>query len=153
MNRHQGETLHALLMEHMHKGTPRFARARRFAQTVQAMLQDFLPRDRDCARRIEEYIIEAGFAVNAEIINVPPECDALDKLELERARLEHHMARIGKDRQLADLKIAAEAFRVVIIESGAVDHVRQDLYIDQLRALEKALNPVNYGGLLTEAPR
>lgn len=47
-------------------------------------------------------------------------------------------------RQLEDLKRTAEAFRVAMIESGAINHVRQDLYFDQLRALESALNLINY---------
>jgi hypothetical protein len=59
---------------------------------------------------------------------------------------------IDKDRQLADLLRTAEAFRVAMIESGAVNHVRQDCYIKQLRALECALQPLNYiipGALLS----
>jgi hypothetical protein len=57
------------------------------------MLQDFLPRDKHCARRIEEHLLEFGFQNNAEIISVPPECDALDKLTLERRMLEASIAR------------------------------------------------------------
>lgn len=51
---------------------------------------------------------------------------------------------IDKDRQLADVLRTAEAFRVAMIESGAVNHVRQDRYIEQLRPLERALQPLNY---------
>ncbi len=96
--------LRTQLMQHMHKGTPRFVRARRFAQTVQAMMRDFLPNDRYCRDRIDEFVMEVGFATNCEIINVPPECDELDKLALERRRIELMMPdRIDKDRWLADL--------------------------------------------------
>lgn len=51
---------------------------------------------------------------------------------------------INEHKQLEDLKVAAEAFRVAMIQSGAVNHVRQTEYIDQLRALERALQPMNY---------
>lgn len=46
--------------------------------------------------------------------------------------------------QLVDLKRTAEAFRVAMIESGAVNKVSQDTYFKQLRALERALNVENY---------
>lgn len=51
---------------------------------------------------------------------------------------------INQARQFVDLKRAAEAFRVAMIESGAVNHVSQSLYIEQLGALERALNSDNY---------
>lgn len=51
---------------------------------------------------------------------------------------------IDKDRQLADILIAAEAFRAAMIESGAVHKVSQDQYEEQLRALERTLQPLNY---------
>lgn len=51
---------------------------------------------------------------------------------------------IDKDRQLTDLLKTAEAFRVAMIDSGAVNKVGQDLYMDQLRALERALSRPNY---------
>jgi hypothetical protein len=51
---------------------------------------------------------------------------------------------INEVRQLQDLKRAAEAFRVAMIESGAVNHVSRDAYFEQLRALERALNADNY---------
>lgn len=47
-------------------------------------------------------------------------------------------------RWLNDLIKAAEAFRVAMIQSGATVKVSQDRYFDQLRALERALNPMNY---------
>lgn len=37
------------------------------------------------------------------------------------------------------VKEAAENFRIAIIESGTLNHVPQDKYISQLRALEAAL--------------
>jgi len=86
------ETRHRLHDEMM-KGTPRANRARRFSQTVQALMQDFLPGDRACRRRVEDFLIEVGFATNCEIINVPPECDELDKLTLERRMLEASIGR------------------------------------------------------------
>jgi len=52
----------------------------------------------------------------------------------------------SRDRQLADLLVAAEAFRAAMIESGACVKVSQNLYIEQLRALERALSPLNYRG-------
>lgn len=47
-------------------------------------------------------------------------------------------------RQLEDLKLAAENFRRAMIQSGATSHVKQSLYMEQLRALECALNPLNF---------
>lgn len=47
-------------------------------------------------------------------------------------------------RWLNDLLKAAEAFRVAVIYSRALDKVPQDQFIKQLRALETALNPFNY---------
>mgnify|MGYP005809862939 CR=1 FL=1 len=76
------------LAEEMRADTPRYRRAVRFAQLIQYLLGDFLPRDRDCRRCIEDHLLEAAFAGNCEIINVPPECDELDKLALERRMLE-----------------------------------------------------------------
>lgn len=49
-----------------------------------------------------------------------------------------------KDKWLNDLLKAAEAFRIAMVESGALDKVRQDTYFTQLRSLEAALNPFNY---------
>ncbi|MCP1852740.1 MULTISPECIES: hypothetical protein [unclassified Bradyrhizobium] len=45
---------------------------------------------------------------------------------------------------MTDLLATAEAFRVAMIESGAVNSVGHDRYFDQLRALERALQPLNY---------
>jgi hypothetical protein len=76
----------------MRKDSRRFLRASRFADLVQYLVGDFLPHDRECRRIIHHRLIEAGFAGNCEIINVPLECDELDKLQLERRMLEAKMA-------------------------------------------------------------
>jgi len=34
-------------------------------------MRDFLPNDRDCMRSIHDYLLEAGYAGNVEVINVP----------------------------------------------------------------------------------
>lgn len=49
-----------------------------------------------------------------------------------------------KERWLSDLKTKAEAFRVAMVQSGALDKVGQGSYIKELRDLECALNPMNY---------
>ena len=77
-----------MFFEDMRKGSPRAQRAHRFANSIMAMMCDFLPRDRECSRHIHEYLLEVGHFGNFEILNVPPEKDALDKLQLERAMLE-----------------------------------------------------------------
>lgn len=51
---------------------------------------------------------------------------------------------IDIDRQLQDLLRTAEAFRAATIQSGALTKVPQNEYIEQLRALECALQPQNY---------
>ena len=71
--------------------SPRYRRAINFTHRLMAMMRDFLPTDQDCWRRIEDYIFEIGYSGNVELINVPPELDALDKLKLERAMLEFRM--------------------------------------------------------------
>lgn len=78
------------LQEELHLGTPRALRARRFADTVFSLMRDFIPRDRECVDRIREELMIAGYEANAEIINVPPEWDALTKEQIERAKLETH---------------------------------------------------------------
>jgi hypothetical protein len=52
------------------------------------VLREFLPNDRECQYRIEDFLMRAGYEGNVELINVPPERDELDKLALERATLE-----------------------------------------------------------------
>jgi hypothetical protein len=72
--------------------SPRYARGQRFANAIQAMMSDWLPRDRMVAVRVHEFLFEIGYNGNVEIINVPPELDHLDKLHLERHKLEAHPA-------------------------------------------------------------
>lgn len=56
---------------------------------------------------------------------------------------------IDTARQLQDLLGTVEAFRAVMIQSGATSVVRQDLYFKEMRALEAALQPANY--IISEA--
>lgn len=91
------ERLRIRLIDEMHKDTARFRRAQRFCHEVQALLRDFLPRDRDCCRRIDEYLLLIAFENNLETISVPPECDEFDKLALQRKRLETAIVRAGGD--------------------------------------------------------
>jgi hypothetical protein len=49
-----------------------------------------------------------------------------------------------QSRWLNDLLRAAEAFRGAMVESGALIRTPQNKYLAQLRALECALNPLNY---------
>jgi hypothetical protein len=79
------------LLSDMAKGTPRYQRAQRFSEQVIHLMWDFIPNDRDCLERIQDYLMEVGFSSNAEIISVPRECDHLDKVALEQRRLEASM--------------------------------------------------------------
>lgn len=62
-------------------------RARRFANTVMAIMQDYLPRNKDCLLAIGDHLYKLGYKNNAEFINVPPEWDELTKLQIEQAML------------------------------------------------------------------
>ena len=68
--------------------TPRYQRAVRFTNTMLAIMRDFIPSGRDVQRMMYDHLLELGYQTNAELINVPPEWDALNKLEIERAMLE-----------------------------------------------------------------
>ena len=83
----------------MREGSRRFLRASRFADLVQYLVSDFLPHDRECLRIIHQRLVEAGFAGNCEIINVPPECDELDKLALQRQMLETKIPSLTVEKQ------------------------------------------------------
>lgn len=72
--------------------TPRYARGQRFANSIMSALRDFLPQDRRVQPRIHEFLFEIGYNQNLEIIEVPPEFDALTKLQLERMKVETHPA-------------------------------------------------------------
>lgn len=82
---------HDDFIKQMVAGTPRAARARRFANEVLHLMGDYLPRDRDAMRLMDQYLIETGFQMNLQIIDVPPEWDHLNKLEIEKAMLDAKM--------------------------------------------------------------
>ncbi len=88
------------LWQHLNRDTPRARRAHRFAANVIGLMRDFIPRDGECVRQIEEHLLRAAYEGNVEIINVPPECDAMDKLQLERLRLETHPVYISAGKVL-----------------------------------------------------
>ena len=68
--------------------TPRYQRAAHLTNVMVGALQDFLPRDRETMDRIERHVFEIAWETNITIINVPPEYDALTKLQLERQMIE-----------------------------------------------------------------
>lgn len=68
--------------------SPRYGRAIRFAREIAALLRDYLPTERNCSRVIMDHLFVVGYEGNAQIINVPRECDALDKLKLEMRMVE-----------------------------------------------------------------
>lgn len=88
------DTVREQIIEGMHKGSPRYLRARNFAQAVLHLMRDFTPQDRDMQRDIEEYLLEAAFEGNVAILNVPLECDELDKRALELRMLEASMQKV-----------------------------------------------------------
>jgi hypothetical protein len=73
-----------------HDFDKRELRARHFVNMIMGVMCDYLPRGQDFLRRIYDDLYKTAYEGNLEIINVPPECDALDKLQLERLRLETH---------------------------------------------------------------
>lgn len=81
------DTVREQIIEGMRKGSPRYLRARNFAHAILHLMRDFTPHDRDMQRHIEEYLMEAAFEGNVAIINVPPECDELDKRAIEMRML------------------------------------------------------------------
>lgn len=77
------------LGEEADKGTLRYLRARRTANEILSLFRDFIPE-----KLLDEAYNEAmlsAFWYNAEIIQVPPECDELDKRALEMRMLEASM--------------------------------------------------------------
>jgi hypothetical protein len=66
-------------------------RARQFANMIQAMLRDFLPPGREWARLVNDHLVKIAYENNLAIINVPPECDELDKRQIERREIEARM--------------------------------------------------------------
>jgi hypothetical protein len=71
--------------------SPRYQRATRFANTMLSIMRDFIPTGRDVQRMMYDHLLELGYQTNAELVNVPPEYDALNKLEIERMMLEKIM--------------------------------------------------------------
>lgn len=74
--------------------TPRYRRARRTCATMLSAMRDFIPNDRECGRRMEDYLMRLAYESNSEIISVPPEWDELDKVQLEQKMLETKMAQV-----------------------------------------------------------
>jgi hypothetical protein len=68
--------------------SPRYQRAVRFTNTILSIMRDFVPQGRDVRNIMYDHLLELGYQTNAELINVPPEWDALNKLQIERAMLE-----------------------------------------------------------------
>ncbi len=87
MKRWEERTIHDI-------GSKRELRATRFANCILSLMRDFLPSDRECQRRMYDYLAEVGYKGNVELINVPPECDELDKIALERKMYETKLATI-----------------------------------------------------------
>jgi hypothetical protein len=79
------------------EGTPRYERARQFADEILHLMRDFLPQDRECAHRVWDHLVMTAFEANAAILRVPVEWDALNKMALEKAMLERAMKPIMMD--------------------------------------------------------
>ncbi len=62
-------------------------RAINFANSIINALGDLLPSDSECMEIIYQELYKIAYEGNLQIINVPLEYDALDKLELERTML------------------------------------------------------------------
>lgn len=109
MNYEEETALRERLTKEMCENTARYRRAYRFAGAVLHLMRDFVPSDRECQRHILDQVMLAGFAANAEMINVPPECDHLDKLALERRMLEASMTDAGISVELPTSRSPAAA--------------------------------------------
>lgn len=68
--------------------TQRSMRASRSADVILKMVQDFVPRDSQTFSRLSHILTMECFIANLEIIHVPDECDELDKIALEKMRLQ-----------------------------------------------------------------
>lgn len=90
------------------KGTPRAHRAEQFGHAMLSILEDFLPRDRECKRRIYESLIEVSYRGNMALIDVRPEWDHLNKLQIEAAMVESHPVWVPMD-QLMPGKTTSES--------------------------------------------
>ena len=80
--------------------SPRYQRAVRFANGMLSIMRDFVPAGREISRMMYDHLLELGYQTNAELIHVPPEWDALDKMQIERAMLENKMKPIVCDQPL-----------------------------------------------------
>jgi hypothetical protein len=89
-------------LKQVRQGTARALRAQRFANTVMAMMRDYIIPNRDTWRMIEDHLHRIGFEINAEIISVPPECDHMDKLALEKHMLETKAAILPRTSRSGD---------------------------------------------------
>lgn len=87
--------IHELTREEMN--SPRYMRARRFADTMLSLTRHFIPHDRMVQRYFLEQMLEAGWEANVEIINVPEIWDALNKIQIEKAMIEAHPLYIKAD--------------------------------------------------------
>lgn len=83
------EAMRKLLREEADKGTRRYLRARRTANEMLSLFREFIP-ERMLDEAYDEALLSA-FWCNAEIIQVPPECDEMDKRALEMRMLEAYM--------------------------------------------------------------
>lgn len=72
------------------KGAPRAHRAEQFAHVIMGILEDFLPRDGECRRSIYRTLSETSYRSNTALIEVRPEWDHLNKLQIETAMLTAH---------------------------------------------------------------
>jgi hypothetical protein len=78
-------------------GKPRGLRAHQFAKAVIDLMHDFTPQNMECLSASEDHLAVEARVRNLAIITVPPECDHLDKLGLERARSEKSVQFAGGD--------------------------------------------------------
>ena len=69
----------------------KYRRAMRTTRAILGIMRDFIPQDRVCQRAMEDRLMQMAYETNVEFINVPPEWDELDKLQLEKAILEKKM--------------------------------------------------------------
>lgn len=75
----------------MMEGSPRYVRAKQFADTILRLMSDFVPTDRLTWRRMHDFLLEQAFDANGAIITVPPEYDKLTAAQIEMAMLEKAM--------------------------------------------------------------
>lgn len=84
-------------LSHADTNTLRYRRARRFSDMMLSIMRDFIPNDRIVYRRVLEVMLEVGWEENFELINVPPELDALNAAELARHMIETHPIMLRAD--------------------------------------------------------